>query len=189
VTTVGTNPVSAGTLGTVIHRISGNQGGQVFIPSQLNGQMFFRRRSGSAWTAWYQVGVQDGPNVWSGSNTFASSVTFGAISYDYQPVFDTIAAPGIITAAQLLGRVIRYTGAAGNITTPTATQLDNATGGGATNLCFDVSIMNTSANTVTVVAGTGVTPTGNMAIASGESGLFRFRKNNQTPSFVVYRIA
>lgn len=93
----------------------------------------------------------------------------------------TKAAAATLTAAELLNGTIQYTGAAANLTMPTATDIVAGLPASMINQqSFDFSIINTGSGTSTVVTNTGLTPIGALTIAAGTSGWFRVRKTTAT---------
>jgi hypothetical protein len=118
------------------------------------------------------------------------SPTFSGVIYRAagSPTSKGVAAT--LTAAEMLVKRVRYTGAAANLTTPTGTDLAAAIFGGG--LPFDYefvfSIINTGSGTATLVANTDVTIVGSAAVAAGSSGLFAARKSAAT-TFIIYRDA
>lgn len=74
----GTNPISAGTTGVVVHRVAGTQGAQIFI-SAATGRIFWRGRAASAWLAWQEAPALGAANTFTASNTFSSTLVAAAI--------------------------------------------------------------------------------------------------------------
>jgi hypothetical protein len=101
----------------------------------------------------------------------------------------TLAAPATVTAQQLSSNnMIVYTGAAGAITLPTAVSLDAYVSSAVVNHSFEFYVINTSANTATVTAGTGWTLVGVAAISTLTSATWRARKAGDG-SWTAYRLA
>jgi hypothetical protein len=94
------------------------------------------------------------------------------------------------TASSLLSGLRTGTPTANiNLTLPTGTNMDAAFSSLETNMAFEWSTINLAAAThvITVVANTGHTVVGNMAVAAASSGRFLTRKT-ATNTFITYRI-
>ena len=103
------------------------------------------------------------------------------------PVAKTAAA--VLTAAELTSGIITYTGAAVNLTLPTAADLEALVSSAKDNSAFDVVIINTGAtNAATVVVGTGWTIVGVAAVNAVTSAQFRARRT-AAGAWTLYRIA
>jgi hypothetical protein len=117
-----------------------------------------------------------------------ASMTTGVV-YQAQPAQTSKAAAATLTIAELLTGIIQYTGAAATLTLPTGTLIE----GGLpatfpTDMSFDVSFINTGAALLTIGTATSLTLVGTMTVATGTSGLLRFRKT-ATNTYTVYRIS
>jgi len=116
-----------------------------------------------------------------------NTMTTGVV-YKNQPAEASKAAAATLTIAELLNGIIRYTGAAANLTLPTGTNIE----GGVpatfpTNMSFDFSVINTGTGTATLVTAAGLTLIGAMGVAINITGVFRVRKT-ATNTFTVYRV-
>ncbi len=116
-----------------------------------------------------------------------NTMTTGVV-YKNQPAEASKAAAATLTIAELLNGLIRYTGAAANLTLPTGTNIE----GGVpatfpTNMSFDFSVINTGTGTATLVTAAGLTLIGAMGVAINITGVFRVRKT-ATNTFTVYRV-
>jgi hypothetical protein len=116
-----------------------------------------------------------------------NTMTTGVV-YKNQPAEASKAAAATLTIAELLNGLIRYTGAAANLTLPTGTNIE----GGVpatfpTNMSFDFSVINTGTGTATLVTAAGLTLIGAMGVAINTTGAFRVRKT-ATNTFTVYRV-
>lgn len=120
-------------------------------------------------------------------NSVAAITTTGRI-YDRQGAPTTKAAAATLTAAEVESGVLEYSGAAANITLPTGTAFDTGFPLLATDRAVMLSVVNTGSGTATITGNTGLTLTGNMAVAVGESGLFRIRRTG-TNTYTVHRIS
>ena len=101
----------------------------------------------------------------------------------------TLTAPATLTAQQLSSNnMVVYTGAAGAITLPTAASLDAYVSSAVVNHSFEFYVINTSANTATVTAGTGWTLVGTAAVATVTSSTWRARKTGDG-TWTAYRLA
>ena len=118
-----------------------------------------------------------------------ASITTG-VSYKAQAQPTSKAAAATLTIAELLGGIIQYTGAVATLTLPTGTLIEG--GLPATfpsGMSFDVSFINTGAALLTIGnAASGLTLTGAMTVATGTSGILRFRKSTAN-NYNVYRVA
>lgn len=96
-----------------------------------------------------------------------------------------------LTAADILGGIILSSpGGAINLQMPLATDFDTAIGANApVNTSFDFSVINTTANAVTLTTNTGWTLTGGGSMAmTSASGRFRARKT-AAGAWTLYRIS
>jgi hypothetical protein len=95
-----------------------------------------------------------------------------------------------LTAAEIMNGICQYTGAgAANLTTPTATSMNNALPAQAANqMAYFWSVIATGAGAPTIVANTGVTLVGNMVVTAGTSGFFMIRRSTAS-AFIIYRLA
>lgn len=94
-----------------------------------------------------------------------------------------------MAASDAINRITRWTGAALNLTWPTATDIEAAVVSGlVANGSFDLSIPNTGTGAVTLLTNTGLTLVGSMVVTNGTSGMFRFRRSSST-AYIIYRIA
>lgn len=91
----------------------------------------------------------------------------------------TTAAAGDLTGAIVIQAEYSAVGAA-NLTTRTATQMFADAGNVQANDTYELTIINTSAGTTTLVAGTGVTLTGTMTIATNTTRRFIVTFNSST---------
>jgi len=117
------------------------------------------------------------------------TMTTGVV-YRAQPAQTSKAAAATLTIAELLTGIIQYTGAAATLTLPTGASIEG--GLPATfpsGMSFDVSFINTGAALLTIGnAASGLTLLGSMTVASGTSGILRFRKSSAN-NYNVYRVA
>lgn len=93
-----------------------------------------------------------------------------------------------LTAADLLGGIVQYTGAAAALTFPLATAIDTALPALAAGQGFDFSFVNTGTGAATVTANTGVTLVGAAAVTNGTSARWRLRKT-ATATYIAYRLS
>ena len=101
----------------------------------------------------------------------------------------TKAAAATLTGAEVVQGYIQYTGAAANLTLPTATDLQAALPAAVSalnDMAFDFTIINTGSGTATLVVNTGITSIGALTTASGTATTFHLRKT-ATNTFIVYR--
>ena len=105
-----------------------------------------------------------------------------------QPAVATQSTTATLTLAQIQARILTSNPAAAiTLTFPTGATLDGYIANFANDTGFDFTIVNTSANAVTVAANTGTTYTGNATVAATSSASFRFRRVS-TGSYQVFRI-
>lgn len=93
-----------------------------------------------------------------------------------------------LTAADIQGGLIQYTGAAANLTLPTGTALDTLFTTLANDRAVEFTIINTGSGAATVTANTGVTIVGTAAVSQQNSSLWRLRRTG-TATYVAYRLA
>lgn len=106
-----------------------------------------------------------------------------------QPTPTSKAAAATLTAAELLTKIIQYTGATATLTAPLGADIITGLPTSLTNnAAFDFSIINTGAGTVTFAGNTNSTLIGSGSIATLTSALFRMRKQNAT-TCVIYRMS
>jgi hypothetical protein len=132
------------------------------------------------------------------SPTFTGTVTMqgalfmtGGIAYLWQPTITTNSTTGAqtLTIANLLTEIINYTGAGiTTMTLPTGTLMDGGISGIVSNVAFDWSIVNTTANIITMASGATNTYVGNTSIAANVSARFRSVRTAAT-TWSTYRIA
>lgn len=104
-----------------------------------------------------------------------------------QPSVTSKSGSATLTAAELRTRIIQFTGAsAANLTLPTGTNLEAATGA-ITDTSFDFTVINTGTATATIVVNTGVTSVGVLTVTADASAQFRLRRTG-TNTFIVYRL-
>jgi hypothetical protein len=115
------------------------------------------------------------------------SMDGNGVVYKYQPEPTSKSAAATLTIAELRTGIIRYTGAAANLTLPTGTNIDNGVSGIAEDLSFEFDVINTGSGTATIITASGLTLIGAMGVAAGTSGVFRVRKT-ATNTFTVYRL-
>lgn len=96
-------------------------------------------------------------------------------------------AAATLTAAEVRGGLIQYTGAVANLQMPTGTDLQNAMGTTqSTNMTTEFTVINTGSGVATLTVNTGVTFIGAVTITNGTSATFYARRTG-TNTFVVYR--
>lgn len=117
---------------------------------------------------------------------------FTGTIFSAQPTVPSKSVAATLTGAELLSRIIRYTGAAASLTLPTGALLDTAitTQVGtalAVNEAFEFTVVNTGTGTATIATGTGITLVGAMTVPLATSGSFRVHKTAAS-TFTVYRL-
>jgi hypothetical protein len=129
----------------------------------------------------------------TGSNVFGTAPTItngrlGGYVLEAQPAHTSKAAAATLTIAELLTRIIQYTGAAATLTLPTGTLTDaGVVPAMAVDQAFEFTVINTGAAICTIGMGVGVTAIGVMTIAATTSAEFRMRKTAAN-TFTVYRL-
>jgi hypothetical protein len=109
-----------------------------------------------------------------------------ALSTQGDPTAKTAAAT--LTAAELTSGIITYTGAAANLTLPTAALTEALVNNAKDNSTFEVTVINTGAtNAATVVVGTGWTIVGSAIVLAAISGRFLGRRTASL-AWTLYRI-
>ena len=133
--------------------------------------------------------LSTGGNAWSLYFTGSAPSYFGGVVTKTQAAPASKAAASTATAAEMLGGILNYTGAASTLTLPTGTNMDAGLAGGNSpnDTSFDVSVINTGSGTCTVTAATGFTIVGLATVASNTSGAFRARKTSAN-TYVLYRM-
>jgi hypothetical protein len=131
--------------------------------------------------------------TWTAVNTYSAQPRFGAgsssggVTYYYAPALTTKAAPATLTAAEVLTQEIRYTGVAGTLTLPLATDLETAITPALQNdRGFLLTFINTSANLLTIAVNTGITAVGTLTVPTATSGVFQLR-HSASNTFVLTR--
>lgn len=120
------------------------------------------------------------------SATFLSTTTL-APALTYQPAPATQSTTATLSLAQIQARILTSTPAAAiTLTLPTGTALDAYTTPFANDTGFDWTVVNTSANAITIAPNTGVTITGAATVAANTSATYRFRRVS-TGSYQAYR--
>lgn len=105
-----------------------------------------------------------------------------------QPAPTALTAAATLTAAQLGNGLFTYNGAAVNLTLPTVADLELfVSSAEKVDVAFDFFIINTGANTATLVVGTGWTIVGAAGVATATAGHFRARKTG-VGTWTCYRI-
>jgi hypothetical protein len=129
----------------------------------------------------------------TGSNVFGTAPTLtnpilASTTYMQQGAQTSKAAAATLTIAELLTGIIQYTGAAASLTLPTGTLIDaGVLAGLPVDRAFEFIVINTGTGAATLVAGTGLTLVGSMAVAIATSARFRVRKTAAN-TFTVYRV-
>lgn len=123
------------------------------------------------------------------SNFITSLLTnlYSQIVLTFQPAPATQSTTATLSLAQIQARILTSTPAAAiTLTLPTGTSLDGFATPFPDNTGFDWTVVNTSANAVTIAANTGVTLTGAATVAANTSATFRFRRVS-AGSYQAYR--
>lgn len=110
------------------------------------------------------------------------------VTYTAQGAVTSKGAAATLTIAELLTRIIQYTGAAASLTLPTGSDIEAGVSGLAADRAFEFNVINTGSGTATIATAAGLTLVGTMTVTAGASGAFRVRKT-ATDTYTVYRIA
>jgi hypothetical protein len=106
-----------------------------------------------------------------------------------QDTITTKSTTATLTAAELLTKIINYTGSGHTLTLPTATDtIAGMPSGIANQTSFDFSVINTGSGSATLATNTGVTSVGSLVVAAGASGSFRMRKTTAS-TCTIYRMS
>lgn len=100
----------------------------------------------------------------------------------------TYAGAATLTAADLRGGIVTYTGAAAALTLPTGANLDALLTTMAVDQAIDFTIINTGSGAATLTANTGVTIVGTAAISQQNSATWRLRRT-AAATYIAYRLA
>lgn len=132
------------------------------------------------------VGTTDSQTL---TNKTLTAPVITGTEYAEQGAQTTKGAAATLTIAELLTRIVQYTGAADTLTLPTGANIDaGVLAGLANDRAFEFSVINTGSGTATIATAAGLTLVGGMTVAAGASGMFRVRKT-AADTFTVYRIA
>ena len=110
------------------------------------------------------------------------------VNIGVQPAPVAKAATATLTAAELTGGIVTYSGATATVTLPTAADTDTLVSSAKNNSSFEVVFINTGAGTLTIAAGTGWTLVGTVTSATLTSAIWRARKTGDA-AWSFYRIA
>ena len=110
------------------------------------------------------------------------------VQIDVQNTPTSKAAAATLTAAELTGGIVQYTGATAPLTLPTVADLEAVVSSAKNNSSFDVNFINTGAGTLTIAVGTGWTLVGTVTSATLTSAAWRARKTGDL-AWTLYRIA
>lgn len=140
--------------------------------------------------------VQVGTGGLSGSTTVVKlgSVVSGSVSqivlqgdrFTKSGAPASLTASGTLTASQVQGGVITYSGSAGTLTMPTGTQLDTIFPD-LLDIAIDFHVINTGAAAVSLGAATGVTLLGSASTGAGVSAHYGLRRT-ATATYVAMRL-
>lgn len=125
----------------------------------------------------------------TGLATFSGDAAFAGNRIDKQAAPTAVNTTSTLGTAALLGRLLTTAPAgAVNLTLPTGTLMDAALGI-STDQAVEWAVVNTNGtNTSTILAGTGHTVVGNMAVGPNVSAMFRTRKTAAN-TFITYRVS
>lgn len=139
-------------------------------------------------TAWAGKTAPTGDVVGTTDQQTLTKKTLGAENFFEQAAPTTKSGAATLTGAELLTRIVEYTGAAAALTLPTALGLAGAVTAFPIDAAIEFSVVNTGSGTATVTASASISVVGSGAVAAGTSGLFRVRRDGLT-SCIAYRIA
>lgn len=141
--------------------------------------------SGKGLPAGAIVGTSDAQTL-SGKN-YADPIATGT-RYFEQGAPATKAGAAVLTAAEVLGGLVEYTGAAAALTLPTGANIEAGVAGLAADRAFEFAVVNTGTGTATISTAAGLTLIGVMTVPAGSSASFRVRKTAAN-TYSVYRVA
>ena len=110
------------------------------------------------------------------------------VSMSVQAAPTSKAAAATLTAAELTGGIVIYSGATASLTLPTVADTEVLVSSAKVNSSFDVNFINTGAGTLTIAVGTGWTLVGTVTSATLTSAAWRARKTGDG-TWTAYRIA
>ena len=110
------------------------------------------------------------------------------VSMSVQSAPASKAAAATLTAAELTGGIVIYSGATASLTLPTVADTEVLVSSAKVNSSFDVNFINTGAGTLTIAVGTGWTLVGTVTSATLTSAAWRARKTGDG-AWTLYRVA
>ena len=110
------------------------------------------------------------------------------VSMSVQSAPASKAAAATLTAAELTGGIVIYSGATASLTLPTVADTEVLVSSAKVNSSFDVNFINTGAGTLTIAVGTGWTLVGTVTSATLTSAAWRARKTGDG-TWTLYRVA
>jgi hypothetical protein len=110
------------------------------------------------------------------------------VSMSVQATPTSKAAAATLTAAELTGGIVIYSGATASLTLPTVADTEVLVSSAKVNSSFDVNFINTGAGTLTIAVGTGWTLVGTVTSATLTSAAWRARKTGDG-AWTLYRVA
>jgi len=110
------------------------------------------------------------------------------VSMSVQAAPTSKAAAATLTAAELTGGIVIYSGATASLTLPTVADTEVLVSSAKVNSSFDVNFINTGAGTLTIAVGTGWTLVGTVTSATLTSAAWRARKTGDG-AWTLYRVA
>jgi len=110
------------------------------------------------------------------------------VQIDVQNTPTSKAAAATLTAAELTGGIVQYTGSSASLTLPTVADLEAVVSSAKNNSAFNVNFINTGAGTLTIAVGTGWTLVGTVTSATLTSAAWRARKTGDL-AWTLYRVA
>ena len=110
------------------------------------------------------------------------------VSMSVQSAPASKAAAATLTAAELTGGIVIYSGATASLTLPTVADTEVLVSSAKVNSSFDVNFINTGAGTLTIAVGTGWTLVGTITSATLTSAAWRARKTGDG-AWTLYRVA
>ena len=110
------------------------------------------------------------------------------VSMSVQAAPASKAAAATLTAAELTGGIVIYSGATASLTLPTVADTEVLVSSAKVNSSFDVNFINTGAGTLTIAVGTGWTLVGTVTSATLTSAAWRARKTGDG-TWTLYRVA
>lgn len=132
------------------------------------------------------VGTSDAQTLTN--KTLSNPILTGSTFFE-QPTRTTKTGVATLTIAELLTKIIYYTGAAATLTMPTGTDIDAGvlSGALAVDRAFEFVVINSGSGTATIGVAAGLLMVGDTTVPASASATFRVHKT-ASATFTVYRV-